>query len=99
MSESSQDLVLTSALQLATLGMRIFPVHRIVNGICSCGGRTNCKPGKHPRIKKFFQRATTDEDKLRSWFLKEFPQSNIGVVTGKSSGVWVPRYRSETWRI
>lgn len=90
MSESSQNQVLTSALELASLGMRIFPVHRIVNGICSCGGKNNnCRPGKHPRIKRFFKRASTDEDKLRSWFLKEFPQSNIGVITGRTSGVWV----------
>ena len=84
-----QDNILKSALILASLGMRIFPVHGIVNSECTCGGREDCKPGKHPRIKKFPQLATTDKTQIKNWFLKKFPNSNIGVMTGKTSGVWV----------
>ena len=85
-----QDNILNSVLKLASLGMRIFPVHGIVNEKCTCNGRvTNCKPGKHPRITKFPQLATTKTKRLRDWFLTKFPNSNIGVVTGKPSGVWV----------
>lgn len=89
MTDYIEDSVLKSALELASLGMRILPLHGIVNGKCTCGGRAKCKPGKHPRISKYFKQATTNEDKLRSWFLFDFPQSNIGVLTGKTSGVWV----------
>jgi putative DNA primase/helicase len=96
MSDYEKDIVLKSALKLASLGMRIFPVHGIVNEKCTCNGRENCTPGKHPRITKFYQRATTEEDKIRKWFLTEFPQSNIGVVTGGKSGLWILDVDSKT---
>jgi len=90
MSDYEKDIVLKSALKLASLGMKIFPVHSVLNGQCTCAGRvTNCKPGKHPRITKFPQLATTKKKQLRYWFLQKFPNSNIGVLTGKTAGVWV----------
>ena len=89
MTDYVEDTVLKSALKLASLGMKIFPVHGIVNEKCTCNGRENCKIGKHPRITKFPQLATTKKKQLRYWFLQKFPNSNIGVLTGKTAGVWV----------
>lgn len=88
MSDSYDETVLESALELASMGFKIFPVHGIVNGKCTC--LKACKhPGKHPRIKKNLDLATTNPEQIKEWFLKRFTHSNIGIATGKKSGTWV----------
>jgi hypothetical protein len=58
----------------------------IVNGRCECG--TNCgSPGKHPRV-PWVTSATTDPDTIEGWW-KQWPNANIGVATGKRSGIYV----------
>lgn len=70
-------------------GLSIVPLHGIVDGRCTCG-RLDCdSPGKHPRFawKPYtITRATWPQ--IVSWF-KEFPASNVAVVTGRISGIVV----------
>ncbi len=78
-----------AALDYARLGWPIVPCYGINElGECTCGGKPGCKPGKHPHIKNWRNRATTDEAIIREW-LKQWPNANIGILTGKKSGIIV----------
>lgn len=76
------------ALKHASEGRPVFPLHDTVVGRCSCG-KTDCgSPGKHPRTKAGFKDATTDEGRIRGWWIL-WPTANIGICTGKTSGITV----------
>ena len=79
---------LSTALEYCELGIRIFPVHGIVDGKCTCGGRADCKPGKHPAVKRPYDIASTDPSRIRRWW-KQFPDANIGIPTGRRFGFFV----------
>jgi len=81
------------ALELATRGWLIFPQHTMVKGEldkseCSCGKRGCSHQAKHPRIKKWQDNATCDAATITEWWTK-WPNANIGLKTGKSSGLMV----------
>lgn len=76
---------LTEALAYAERGWAVIPNHSIVNGACTCG-KTDCKPGKHPRITDWTMKASTDAGMIRSWWAK-WPNANVGVATGRISGI------------
>jgi hypothetical protein len=40
-------------------------------------------PGKHPRLSKWEEKATTDQDQIRRWW-RSWPNANIGIAAGKS---------------
>ncbi len=88
------DSVLDAALRYAALGLAVLPLHRPVerNGrrMCSCG-KADCKsPAKHP-VGKLASRglldASRDPTVITSWF--ERASWNIGIATGKPSGIIV----------
>jgi Bifunctional DNA primase/polymerase, N-terminal/AAA domain len=78
-----------NAIALARTGWRIVPLHDVERGACSCG-KPDCdrSAGKHPRLSKWGESATTDEATIRGWFAK-WPTMNFGVATGPESGIWV----------
>ena len=80
--------LLECALTYAGKGWAVFPLHSIRNGKCSCGKSKCDSPGKHPKIKGGFQNATTDAGQIRRWWAK-WPDANIGIRTGKESGLFV----------
>lgn len=54
---------------------------------CSCPkGRACPTPGKHPRIKDWQQRATSDLAQIDAW-LGAWPDSNVGLLCGGGLGV------------
>jgi|GEM_PF-2356520 len=55
------------ALDLAALGMRIFPAHTAHNGRCSCNSPQCQNPGKHPRFPGWQAHATTDPAQIQRW--------------------------------
>ena len=65
--------MLEHAIKYARRGFRVFPV--------KAGGKT-------PLIQKWPDLASTDELVLRKWWA-EWPEANIGLATGKESGVFV----------
>ena len=83
-----QENLMKCALAYAAKGWQVFPLHTIRDGECSCGN-TNCdSPGKHPMTKKGLKNATADETQINEWWSK-WPEANIGIRTGKESGLFV----------
>ena len=80
--------LLHHAFNYVHLGWRVFPIHRPVVGIsgaiCACGN-PNCKPGKHPCISNFLQRATKHESQISEWW-DIWENANIGILTGQDAG-------------
>lgn len=71
------------------LGFAVIPLHTIINDKCTCfNGKSCTSKGKHPRISKWQEVATTDQDTIIKYWQK-WPDSNIGIVTGKKNGVFV----------
>jgi ribosomal protein L37AE/L43A len=64
-------------LDLAALGMRIFPAHNVHKGRCSCGNAHCQNPGKHPRVNGWQTEATTDPAQIQRW-RSTLPQANWG---------------------
>ena len=80
---------LNAALKYATeYGWRVFPVHSVNDGRCSCG-KPNCpSPGKHPRTRNGVKAATTDPERITGWW-KKHTDANVGIATGAESGIIV----------
>lgn len=79
--------LLESALECARHGLRVFPAHTPVDGVCTCRHRERCtNAGKHPRIVGWKEAATTDPEQIRKWW-SAWPNANIGIATGAGSGV------------
>lgn len=70
------------ALEIARLGLPVFPLWWPRNGGCACRAGNECRqPGKHPRILGWQREATIDETKIREWWA-HWPVANIGIATG-----------------
>jgi hypothetical protein len=79
--DATVNFMIEGALAIATRGFRVFPVRAPKGGFCPCRDQGCTKPGKHPHITKFNQRATTDANQVVEWWTK-WPDANIGVVCG-----------------
>jgi len=74
-------------------GWRVFPLHTPnADGTCSCGQNTAVgekhSVGKHPRIASWQTAAATDAKTIHAWW-KKWPDANIGIATGATSGLIV----------
>ena len=77
-----------AALAYAERGWRVFPLHGIVNCVCTCG-RTDCgSAGKHPLVRRGLYEATTDTRVIKEWW-RRWRSANIGLATGADSGIVV----------
>jgi hypothetical protein len=88
---TNKKTLLAEALLYAQSGWKIFPLHLIENGKCSCGKADCDSPGKHPIASAAPQgvyNATSDTDKIQTWWTR-YPRANIGMATGKASGFFV----------
>jgi len=74
-------MLLDYALQLAGRGWRVFPCHSTISGSCSCGKPCGKLAGKHPRIRKWQEAATTDAEQIVKWWTR-WPDANIAIATG-----------------
>lgn len=78
-----QASVLTTMLSLARQGIRVLPVHGIVDSRCDCG-REDCEgPGKRPLgnlVRNGVKDATTDRKTIRHWH-RSHPTMNYAVAT------------------
>ena len=78
----------SAALDYATRGWRVIPLHSPTAGGCSCG-KTGCEhAGKHPRTKNGSKDGSSDPTTIREWW-KLWPDANVGIVTGPESGFFV----------
>lgn len=69
-----------SALQMAAMGIPVFPLWGIVDGKCACNNPSCAHPGKHPRRIASFKEATTNAAVINIWFQET--HLNYGVRTG-----------------
>ncbi|MEQ9408751.1 MAG: bifunctional DNA primase/polymerase [Fuerstiella sp.] len=76
-----------AALRYSAQGFFVLPVHGTQNGRCSCGRKCN-HPGKHPRIRKWPTRASSDARQISEWW-KRWPSANVGILTGHVSNLVV----------
>lgn len=93
-------LLVEAALHYASLCIPVIPIWGIIikkvrDGdrsrlitACACGYPKCSSPGKHPMNKNGYKGGSTDKEKLIRFF-KAHPEANIGIVTGKASGLWV----------
>lgn len=80
--------ILNAALSYAEQGFSVIPIYGIENGVCKCSKREKCShPGKHPKTSHGLKDATRDKDKIQQLFGRN--DCNIGIATGKESGVFV----------
>ena len=77
-------MMLAAALAYARLGWRVVPLFEpSASDECSCPRHGTCdRPGKHPRITRWQDTATTDEAQIREWW-KAWPNASIGIATGR----------------
>jgi len=81
------------ALDYAVRGWRVFPVHSVKGGKCTCG-KANCgNVGKHPQWHKEdlahgLTEATADKAQIKRWWAR-WPDANIGIATGPESGLLI----------
>jgi hypothetical protein len=81
--------MLNEALDLAKYGIPVFPCHNpLPSGGCSCYRHDCNAPAKHPRTPNGLKDASADLDQVTKWW-KEWPDANIGVPTGRPSGLMV----------
>jgi putative DNA primase/helicase len=79
---------LKQALEYASIGWAVFPVHGVVDGSCTCGKHECSSPGKHPIYAGGFKIATTDPEQIKAWWSTP-PWANIGIATGRISNLLV----------
>jgi hypothetical protein len=78
-----------AALVYAKLGWRVHPCHWARDsGACSCGDPECSSAGKHPILKDWPHRASTDPTLIERWWGRS-PQANIALACGPASGVFV----------
>lgn len=79
---------LANALEYAARGWRVFPLHSVADGRCSCGLRDCRDAGKHPRTEHGLHDACLDPSRITWWFAK-WPDANLGIAAGATSGLVV----------
>lgn len=77
-----------AALEYARQGRPVFPCHTPTHGGCSCHRSACSSPGKHPRTPNGLRDASTDPQVVAAWW-RRWPDANVGVVTGRPSGLVV----------
>jgi hypothetical protein len=69
-------------------GFSLIPVHKPIEKRCTCN-RPDCTSiGKHPIPQKWQEVTSKDPQAIKAWW-KMFKSPNVGVVTGRASGVVV----------
>jgi uncharacterized protein YdaU (DUF1376 family) len=81
--------MMETALDYAARGWFVFPLYSPLGNGCSCPKGKECKnPGKHPRTLHGLNDASTYAGQVSAWWSK-WPNANIGIATGKRSGLLV----------
>ena len=94
-----QNLLLQSALEVASFNLKVMPVYQVdPSGRCACWKGARCtSPGKHPRINDWQRQATDDEETICGWWSR-WPLSNLGIQWGPRSHAIDVEFDSEAGR-
>jgi hypothetical protein len=87
-SDGQENPRLRSALDAAERGWFVLPLYHPIGQRCSCGKDCGKDIGKHPRIKDWPTTATRDPNLITRWWT-QWPEANIGILTGAKSGLVV----------
>lgn len=66
------------------LGLRVLPVHGMIEGMCTCQNPSCPNPGKHPLLATGVYAATLEFDWLKGMF-QSSPYSNVALAAGADS--------------
>lgn len=85
------NVLVDAAIEYASRNWRVIALHFLnqYDGVqgCSCRKKAECAAaGKHPVFNKWREVATTDPDKLRSWW-RQWPRANVGLLMGGAAGL------------
>jgi hypothetical protein len=81
-------LSLRYALRYIKGGWLVLPLFSVAEGECTCGVRNCTNAGKHPRTPHGVKDASADKKRVGGWFGK-WPHANVGIRTGRESGLVV----------
>lgn len=85
--ERERRRLVEAAVKYGEHGWPVLPLHGVDAIGCSC--REACgSPGKHPRTRHGLKDASTDPDRIRTWWSR-WPTANLGATTGAASGLVV----------
>jgi hypothetical protein len=73
--------LLDAALEYATSGIAVLPLHTPRPDGCTCAADRCDSPGKHPRLRHGLHDASADPAQIRRWWTR-WPHANIGLATG-----------------
>lgn len=76
------------ALEYASRGWAVLPLHWVENQQCSCGALDCRSSGKHPLVAGGSNTASTDPQTITDWWTS-YPSANVGIATGSVSGLIV----------
>jgi hypothetical protein len=83
------NLLLAAALDYASHGWHVFPVHSVRNEACTCKLGARCAhPAKHPRTESGLKDATTHREVIETWW-RWWPDANVAIATGPISNLIV----------
>lgn len=74
-----------AAISYALGGIKIFPVHGITDGKCTCLKPDCTSAGKHPWTRNGYKDASSDIAKIKAWWTLH-PNANVGAPTGSVNG-------------
>jgi hypothetical protein len=80
--ESADAVMRDVALDHARRGFLVFPLYEPTDNGCACGNAKCANVGKHPRLRDWQQKATTDTGKIARWW-NATPNANVGIATGQ----------------
>ena len=87
--KKSDSLHLDKATSYAKRGWPVLPMYWVQDGLCNCAKGHGCSsPGKHPLTSHGVNDASSDPKKLFEWWIQN-PTANIGIATGKKSGLLI----------
>jgi hypothetical protein len=85
-------MILDAAHDYIKHGWNVVPLHGMDGDDCRCGRGSLCPPktrGKHPSLGNQWQaRPLVSGADVQTWY-EDHPHDNIGIATGKASGIWV----------
>lgn len=80
---------ISASLYCISRGWAVIPLHYPVGDSCSCKLGPLCgNVGKHPIPYNGSTAGTTDPEQIKKWW-SQWPNANIGIVTGKISNLFV----------
>ncbi|MBN1448771.1 MAG: bifunctional DNA primase/polymerase [Bacteroidetes bacterium] len=88
-SDTRPGMISFALWYVLVMKWHVIPLHTVDDeGRCTCGNDECTSAGKHPRIARWQKKASDDPARIREWW-ERWPDANIGILTGKPTGLLV----------